>query len=153
MFSKWVIQLWVVPKAFLLASACQQKYLQCCLGSYQSVKANGSTARHLNRFLQFKTWANGPFWGSIPTQKGDFDEIFLKIRWATSCFGGGVFLTSTACRKFSRYHNTMIWVREMIYMRRATRRIKNHDHTTSQSKVMSPQKFLRSKKKLCRVVL
>ena len=88
MFSKWVTQLWEVLKNFLQAFVCQPRYLQCYLGSYQSVKADGRTTRHLNRFLELKTHSNGHFWGSKPTHKGDLMWFSWKFLEQLAVFGG-----------------------------------------------------------------
>ena len=57
------------------------------------------------------------------------------------------FWTSSCPRKCSKRHKTIMWVCKIIYRCRATRRTKNHVHTTSQSKVMKQNKILRLKKK------
>ena len=66
---------------------------------------------------------------------------FRRILDKKCCFWP-TFWTSKCCRKFSRHHETMMWVCKVISRYRATCRTKNHDHTTHQSEDMcgKPQK-------------
>ena len=42
-------------------------------------------------------------------------SIFTRFNWRATPLFLGIFWNSKACRKFSRHHNTMIWVFKMFY--------------------------------------
>ena len=73
------------------------------------------------------------------TEKSMFQVNFWGLRFFTHP-------TSSACRKFSRGRNTMLWVCKIIFRHRSIRRIKNHNHTTHQSKVTDPNVKMTRKK-------
>ena len=122
-------------KKFLDKGTPPNKFPDTSLGCRVSSKANGVIIRHIDRSILHKTSADTNFSNLVLAQKEVFGG-FRSVNIGGPTFFEGCFSTSSACRKISRSLINIIWVCNIIYVHRATRRIKNQTHTMSRSKVM-----------------
>ena len=102
------------------------------ISTRQSNREGRATFQSIFRVQNVRSWWFGWFHTHL--------EVILHwFFWPkiceNSCFWR-ICSTLIAAKKFSRRPSTTWWVWKMIYKHRATRRIKNRTHTTSQSKIM-----------------